>query len=207
MKVYCFYLYNTTITNKKYPAVPSDDIKISDEFMYVLYGITSNKKYAQKFRKTRNSNFFLKIINMSKKEYISFSENRVDLVIDERLYKSFSIKNGKISTDLVFVLSTESEYDKICFDYPMFINSIYKDINQKMTDINPDLFKLKISKALKDVFSFYGILDWLKMLDEIPFDNFTINTLSLYFHIFGNTLNKERIDELCTFGDSLRNLK
>jgi hypothetical protein len=207
MKVYCFYLYGDELTTNKYAALPYDNTRMSNEFMYSLYGFTNNKKIAGEFRKSRDMNiFFEKTMDMSSKEYEALSEDKMECEIRHYPYKIPAIRDDKITVELMFITSTTSEYNKICFDGTTYLNKVYSDTYKNMTYIRPTDFNDILSITLRKVFNYYDVLDWVRQIDSLPDYSFDINTCSLYFHVFGNTYNEERMSEACNYGDSLRNL-
>ena len=208
MKFYCFYIYVTNLNTKLYPALNYDEIKEGNNFMYSLYGYTNNKKLANKFRETRNMEiFFEKVIHMDKTEYKNLCESNIEGEIKYNLYKIFSINNDKIRTELMFIISTGLEYDIMCFDYPVYLNKLFVNVYDKLTYIYPTDFDNVISTILQDIFVYYDVLDLMKNIDTLPMYSFDVNSSSLYFQIFGNTYNQERMYEACIYGDSLRNPK
>lgn len=201
MKVHCFYLYDEDINSKKYPAISTDKIMYTGNKQYTLYGFTKNKRYANIFRNTRKKSIFIeKTIDMSHEQYEIFKEHNLQFEISQHLFQIEKIEKGIIKTDISFIVSTVLEYDIMCFDAPYYLSRIYDDVCDKLTMVEPSDFVDTISTLLMDVFLFYDIIDWFKMIDNIPM-SMRVNTFALYFHVFGNTYNIERIDEACISTD------
>lgn len=206
MKVYCVYIHDNELDIKKYPAIPDTNITIHGDKEYSLYGFTDNKKYAKKFMRTRRDDlFFMKVITMDKEDYKKFREKSECCEIRYGAFTKKIIDDSIIKPELELVLCTEMEYDIIMWDGLGYLNKIYDNVHQTMTYLSAKDFNYTIYNVLVNDFMYEEFLDWLSNLDMIELNLFEINTLELYFHVFGNTYNIERIDEACISGDSLRN--
>lgn len=203
MKVYCFYLYGKDINSKKYPAISDDKIIYANGLEYTLYSFTNEKRYANIFRKSRKKEIFIeKIIDMDKEQYEIFKENNLQFVISQYLYQTKKVVNGVITTDVTFIVSTQLEYDIMCFDAQYYLSRLFDKVCEGLAGIEPAAFNDTISNILMNTFMFYDIIDWLNMIDNIP-ESMRANTFALYFYVFSNTYNIERIDEACISTDTL----
>jgi len=207
MKVYMFYLVHEFLTETYFPGISNDNVKRNGDTFYALYGFTNDKSIRNKFINTRNMDiFYYKTEDMSKDEYESFSEKYDDYVIKFRGYKTKSIKNDKIVTDIILILSTGKEFNKVYFDGISSLHLIFDEVHKNLSLISPDIFNDTISNILKRIFNYYDFIDWVRQMDSMPFYSFEINLFALYFHEFENTYNIERMCDACIYGDTLKNL-
>ncbi len=197
MKVYCFYLYDKEISEKKYPAISSDNVYEEYGIQFTLYGFCKDKQYSNIFKRSRKEGIFLtKVIHMDKTEYKEFKDNNSQFEIKPRPYQIPIVKDGIIQTDIRFILSTELEYDEMCWSAPYHINRIFDKVIEQLTYIPADIFNDTLFHCLKDDLLYNDVISWLELIDDVP-NTLKVNTVALYFHIFENTYNIERIDEAC----------
>ena len=201
MKVYCFYLYDKEISEKKYPAISSDKVMEEMGIQFTLYGFCKDKKYANIFKRTRKKGLFImKVVHMDKTEYKEFKDNNSEFEIKPRAYHTASLKDNNIisANDITLILSTELEYDKICWDAPYYINRIFDKVIEQLTYIPANIFNNTIFHCLKDDLLYNDVISWFELIDNVP-STIKINGTALYFQVFENTYNIERIDEACGF--------
>lgn len=206
MKVYMFYIYGDKIYNKSYVAISDNTIDVSSNVPYALYAFTNNKEYSKKFKEYRNMKiFFEKVVKMTKEEYKELKEKYVECELNEILYKHPTLQDSYYSTcDLMYILSTNLESDRIRFESNYYISKIFDKIKSTLTYIEPDDFIPNISYVLKNVFEYNGMINWLDMIDDIPFDMCIVNEVAMYAYLYENTYKKGRVIE-CIYTGSLRN--
>lgn len=107
MKLYCFYKYDKSMTKEQY--MEKIENNISQEDIYPLYAMTTNKSFKKRFMKERDMNKFILITKDDDKEQIvSFMNQKRSSVLDLFSY-AYVIDNKKEIK--VKVLSTYEEYN------------------------------------------------------------------------------------------------
>lgn len=197
MKVYCFYLYDKEISEKKYPAISADRVYDRYDIQFTLYGFCKDKDYANIFKRTRKKGLFImKIVHMNKTEYNDFKDNNSQFEIRPRAYYTTDVDDGVIKPKLIHILSTEIEYDKICWDAPYYISRIFDKAIEQLTYIPANIFNNTLFHCLKDELLYNDIISWLELIDNVP-STIKIDGATLYFQIFENTYSLERMCEAC----------
>lgn len=206
MKVYMFYIYGDKIYDKEYIAVSENTMVTTNNVIYALYAFTNKKEYAKKFKEYRDmSIFFEKIIHLDNDEYDNLKEKYTECELKYILYNFPRIyHNNSSNYDMTYILSTNLEYDKIRFESNYYISKIFDNIKNVLTYIEPDDFIPEISYIMKNVFEYNGMVSWLEMIDDIPFDICSINEVTLYMYLYDNTYKKGGMIK-CIYGDSLKN--
>jgi hypothetical protein len=109
MKVYLFYLIDSTISADKYPALDAiatdtnfilDDLIThnSDGYDSMLYAFTPSKSIAKEFKLSRDMSKFITLeLNMPKEAYEEFSDTYTYALIENHMFVSSYLDNTGIT--------------------------------------------------------------------------------------------------------------
>lgn len=196
MKLYCVFIRGKNLNKEDYPGISDIAINASENKQMYLYGITNKKKIANEFISQRNDGmFYLKKYDVSD-EFFKKINNEYDNYFIS--YHTFKYQNTKKDTygnkvyvsDSMEVLTTEREFDIVYYDAPIILSKISSNLISLLSGVDINILNDTLYKIFTKVFSFYGVIDWINELENAPFGEFDINTLSLYFYLFGNTYKK-----------------
>lgn len=194
MKIYCFYLVKNHISPSKYKAVIQDEIINIGGNECVLYAYTPEKSSELYFLATRNMEiFFEKVIDISREEYEEyFYEDHKDQVLEFNSFNSKKLVDGKYKTYSTQLLCTRAEADMIIYykeDLVMdCISEILNDDILEYLSCHP--FHESLTKVLDDYFMYTDIMSKVQPMEDINYDNFIVDDLSLYIKLFANTFKK-----------------
>lgn len=193
MKIYCFYLVKKHISPKKFKAVLKDDIVSIGDNECVLYAYTPEKSSETNFLSTRNMEiFFEKIIEMSREDYEEFFENHMDQVLEFNVFNSKRVVDGRYKSCPTHVLCTRAEADSILY---------YKEetVLDYLSDFLPDSMiefliyhplNKKLRNIMNELFLYNDIVSKIRPMEDINYDNFIVDDLSLYIKLFSNTFKR-----------------
>lgn len=213
MQYYLFYITDAgyddlgewTVPN----LLPSKDPEPSPR-PYQLYAITSNKKYANIFRSTRDPKQFMqRTIEVSESEKKEFDNKYMEYIIHKHPLTCEFTKAGIQKSSQIVVPLPNFEYENIEENWYMILSDI---IDDHTFGINKDMFDL-IHKSKGEIFqgfiqSALNVLEYNTILfsygnpSEIPWelgDHF--NGLNGYRRLYERTYRKRGILKLCTYGD------
>lgn len=195
MKIYCFYLVRKFINTNVYKGVYSDDVESIDGKEIALYAFTPEKESAKYFRKTRQMDlFYEKVLEMNREEYNEFCDDNKAYLLEYHTFNTKSIINNKYNVLMAYVLCTTIESDCILYYKEDYVLEILSDIlTDEFTEILSKIkFKDKIEKKLNDIFLLSEIMNKVYPLEDINYDLFVIDELSLYIKLFSNTLKTNK---------------
>ena len=190
MKVYCFYLVKNKIDTLEFIAIDSEDVVNSGDKDIALYAYTPEKESREYFLKTRNKNlFFEKVIELDKEDYIEFCDTHKSQLLEYHAFTTKTLVNGNHMSMMMYLLCTTSESDCILYYKEDFTMNVISEI---LTDEFLELLekvklKKKIRKALDDIFLLSEVMTKVFPLEDINYENLTIDELSLYIKLFSNT--------------------
>ena len=193
MKVYCFYIVKNHISPKEYKAVMKDDIFKIGNNDCALYAYTPEKSSELYFISTRDMNlFFEKVIEMSRDDYEEFCEDHKEQLLEYHSFVSKKIVNNKYKSYNFQMLCTLLESDHILYYKEEIVMNYISDLfNDDIIDyINYHPFKKYIEKILDEFFLYDTISTKICPMEDINYDNFMIDDLSLYIKLFSNTFKR-----------------
>lgn len=193
MKIYCFYLVRKHISPKKYRAVLKEDIVDIGGNECVLYAYTPEKSSELYFLATRNMEiFFEKVIEMDRQDYEDFYEDHQDQVLEFNAFNSKRIVDGKYSSYTTQLLCTRMESDLIVYykeelviDY---MTGLMDDNIIEYLSCHP--FNKQLAYVLDEFFLYTDIMMKIHPLEDINYDRFIVDDLSLYIKLFSNTFKR-----------------
>lgn len=193
MKIYCFYLVRKHISTKKYKAVLQEEITMIGDNECVLYAYTPEKSSELYFLATRNMEmFFEKVVEMDREDYEDYYEEHKEQVLEFNAFNSKQLIDGKYKTYSTQLLCTRAEADLILFykeDLVMeYISALMDDRILEYLSTHP--FNKHLSYILDEFFMYTDILSKIEPLEDINYDNFMVDDLSLYIKLFSNTFKR-----------------
>lgn len=210
MKIFCFYLYGTTESIKKYDAILKDDIIIEHENLaHCLYAFTPAKDIADFFQITRKSDiFYRKEIEIDREDFESFCSDYQLYLLEYHLFSNKVVdETGRITTDGVYLLTTTLESDLVLYNGQERFYDIISNSCESLAFLNAYTFKKDICKALNDLCKFDELTESTYPREDDDISSLTINGLSLYCHLFSNTYSEEGLNAICSVGSFLKNQK
>lgn len=195
MKIYCFYLIKTELSNVEYPGIVQEEIFSIENIQCVLYAYTPNKEFKDLFIKMRNMKiFFEKNINLDKEEYENFYNNHKSQLLEYHSFNTKRVINNRYIPKPILVLSTLIESDHVLFYGEEYIDNILSDIiSEDIIDyLNKHPLKESIMKVLNDVFIYDEIVNKIYPMEEINYDLYMIDDLSLFITLFSNTFKNNK---------------
>lgn len=190
MKIYCFYLVRKHISPKKYKAVIEDEIVSIGDNECVLYAYTPEKSSETQFLSTRNMElFFEKIIDMNREDYEYFYDHHTDQVLEFNTFNAKKIEDGRYKSYSTQVLSTRAEADHILYYKEELVLDIISDFLpiQLIDYLELHPLKKKLRHILNDFFLYSDIISKVHPMEDINYDTFIVDDLSLYIKLFSNT--------------------
>ena len=133
--------------------------------------------------------FFEKVIDIDKEDYIEFCDNHKGQLLEYHTFQTKEVVNGNYMSMMAYVLCTTHESDCILYYKEGYTMDILSDIlTDEFLDILEKVkFKKKISKALDNHLLLSEIASKVSPLEDINYDSFMIDELSLYIKLFSNT--------------------
>lgn len=193
MKIYCFYLVKKHISTNKYKAILKTDIENVGGNECVLYAYTPDKSSRLYFITTRNMDlFYEKVIEMSREEYEDFYEEHTEQVFEQYTFISKKLVDDSFKSYTSLMLCTRAEADCILYykeeQVMEYLTNLLDDDIISYLETHP--FKSKLKYVLDEFFLYTDIMAKVHPMEDINYDNFTIDELSLYIKLFSNTFNK-----------------
>jgi len=131
-------------------------------------------------------------MEMDREEYEEFYEEHTDQVLEFSSFNSKRLINGKYSTYSSQLLCTRMESDLIIFykeEMVMeYISGLLSDDIIEYLSHHP--FNKELSYVLDEYFLYTDILSKVHPMEDINYDNFLVDDLSLYIKLFSNTFKK-----------------
>lgn len=198
MKIYCFYIHDHNI-DKFYGVKISNIQKIENlDHSFALYGWTTSKKIARKFKEERSSNFFMKKVNMDDSDYNKFKSDNPNLEIDFYDYLTeVKAHDGSKVIRTVNIVSTEYEHSQCVWDVDVAlldgenllkIFDSYEDA--QIEYLNPELFYY-----LFQVLKIEGVYNLIYTFTDRAETSVYFNQLALFCRLFSNTFNERMINQ------------
>lgn len=175
MEVYLIYIKMPKIISKKYFYIIEKNhiINRNGEFIFAFYAFTNNKKYANKFLKTRKKNlFYIKRVYMKKGDFIHFKNKNFNHELKQDLFGY-----SEIVTFIEYIM---------CRDYYDEIIAIFLD---SLCEIKTDIFSDKYEKILyengyMEDYNYFGINDFYTI------DKLTIFSICYRYLLSDNFFHK-----------------
>ncbi len=196
MTVYCFYLYDQTISKEEYDL--KKDHGYSNIDTSLLYAITNKKKYAKQFMEERNMKKFILIKkDIDKETYTELGNKRRGKILSEYSYIYYPrIKENINEEKTTKILSTymersivESQTDEslLAFSETIDFPNPYKLKDKYLNELRlleyDSFYKLYISNSLT---SEYGISKAVPVDEDYPsYLNIILDELEVFIYNFG----------------------
>lgn len=194
MKVYCFYIIKSELELSDFPGLLSSYVTDINGKSVGLYAFTPDKEVAKWFRETRSKKlFFEKVIDMNDVEYIDFSEEYDECLLEPHTFNTRIIVNGRYKSITKMLYCTLNESDSIIFYKEECVLGIISDIlDDRYFSLMKGLkFKNKLKKILDDFFLYENLISKIAPMEDINYDNFIVDDVGLYIKLFKNTFKTE----------------
>ena len=193
MKIYLFYLIKTEISNTDYPAINIDEIVGLEEKECVLYAYTPKKEYAKLFIEMRNMKlFFEKVIDMENDEYELFYNSHISQILDYHSFNTKKIVNGVYIPEQILVLCTMLESDHVLYYTEEYVDNIISGVlkEENIQYLLDHPLNKELDNILNDIFIYSDMVNKVYPMEEINYDSYMVDDLSLFIILFSNTFKK-----------------
>lgn len=195
MKLYCFYIHDDNLY--EYYGLEYTDIKRLGNIKYALYGWTTSKTIAKKFKNERNERIFLmKVFSVNEADLEDFLKENSLLKIDNFEYLTEVIMhNGTRVIRPVNIVSTVSEHDCCTYsiDPGLLDGENLLSIFDSYESCELELLKPSILNYLFDVLKIEGVYNLIYTFTERPETSVYFNQLTIFCKLFSNTFNERMI--------------